>query len=102
MWLSRDPEFTIGAVNMNFRRFPVTTAVLLAISFNVTLQAQDATRLRQANNITKEQRIDNWLNSQDKNADGKIAGDEATGLMNSNFTRNDTNKDNFLDRKELG
>ncbi|MBL7188783.1 MAG: hypothetical protein ISS70_20850 [Phycisphaerae bacterium] len=87
---------------MNFRRFPVTTAVLLAISFNVTLQAQDATRLRQANNITKEQRIDNWLNSQDKNADGKIAGDEATGLMNSNFTRNDTNKDNFLDRKELG
>lgn len=87
---------------MNFRRFPLVPAILLAICFNVTLQAQDAARQPQTNNITKEQRIDNWLKSQDKDGDGKIAGDEATGLMKSNFVRNDANKDNFLDRKELG
>ncbi len=59
-------------------------------------------RQRPANTITKEQRITNWLRSQDKNGDGKIARDEATGLMKSNFTRNDTNKDNVVDRDELG
>jgi len=67
----------------------------------VTLRAQDATDRRKANNVTKEQRINNWLRTQDENGDGKIAGDEATGLMKSNFARNDTNKDNFLDRQEL-
>ena len=87
---------------MNDRLFPLTSAVLLAICFTVTLQAQDAARQPPANTIAKEQRITNWLRSQDKNGDGKIAHDEATGLMKSNFTRNDTNKDKVLDRDELG
>jgi len=87
---------------MNFRFFPLTSAVVLAMCLNVTLWAQDTARRQQANTMTKEQRIDNWLQNQDENGDGRIAADEATGLMKSNFARNDTNKDNFLDRKELG
>ncbi|MHC4997149.1 MAG: alpha/beta hydrolase fold domain-containing protein [Planctomycetota bacterium] len=53
-------------------------------------------------NLTKEQRIANWLRQQDPNKDGRIALDESTGLMKSNFQRNDTNKDGFLDKEELG
>ncbi len=87
---------------MNFRLPTLLSAVLLAICFNTTLQAQDAARRPQTNTITKEQRIKDWLRTQDTNGDGKIADDEATGLMKSNFARNDTNKDSFLDRKELG
>ena len=87
---------------MRFRLSPLTIVALLVVFSGVAVRAQDTTRQRQANKITKEQRISNWLRSQDKNADGKIADDEATGLMKSNFARNDTNKDNFLDRNELG
>jgi len=79
----------------------VALAVLLACS-DVPVRAQDASQQRRINNITKEQRIENWLKSQDKDGDGRIAGDEAIGLMRANFTRNDANKDGFLDRQELG
>ena len=82
---------------MRLRLSPLTTIALLVVCSGAAARAQDASRQRQTNNITKEQRIKNWLRSQDKNGDGRIAGDEATGLMKSNFTRNDTNKDSFLD-----
>jgi acetyl esterase/lipase len=87
---------------MRFRLSPSTLVALLVVFSGVAVQAQDVARRRQTNNITKEQRIGNWLRSQDKDGDGRIAADEATGLMKSNFIRNDANKDNFLDRNELG
>lgn len=39
--------------------------------------------------------------SMDKDGDGKITKDEATGLMKQFFDRNDANKDGFLDEGEL-
>jgi hypothetical protein len=87
---------------MTIRHCQLTSALLLATCFNVTLLAQNTARQQQVNTVTKEERIKNWLKRQDKNADGKIALAEATGLMKSNFTRNDANKDDFLDREELG
>ncbi|MCP4610218.1 MAG: alpha/beta hydrolase fold domain-containing protein [Planctomycetes bacterium] len=51
---------------------------------------------------SQQQRINNWLSSQDPNGDGRIALDESTGLMKKNFRQNDSNKDGFLDKMELG
>ena len=51
---------------------------------------------------SREQRIENWLRLQDADNDGRIAADEATGLMQLNFRRNDVNNDSFLDKQELG
>ncbi|MHC4116606.1 MAG: alpha/beta hydrolase fold domain-containing protein [Planctomycetota bacterium] len=87
---------------MRFRLSPLTIVALLVACSGLGARGQDTARQRQAGNITKEQRIKNWLRMQDKNADGRIAQDEATGLMKSNFARNDANKDSFLDRDELG
>jgi hypothetical protein len=42
-----------------------------------------------------------WLQSMDKNQNGNISSDEATGLMKRYFDRNDANKDKILDRNEL-
>ena len=64
--------------------------------------AQDANRTRVNPRISKEQRIANWLSSQDTDKDERIALGESTGLMKSNFNRNDKNGDGFLDRDELG
>ncbi len=50
----------------------------------------------------KEQRIQMWLDDQDKNQDGKVSPDEAIRQMKSNFNNLDRNKDGFIDRAELG
>jgi len=49
----------------------------------------------------KEQRIQMWLDDQDKNQDGKVSPDEAIRQMKSNFHNIDQNNDGFLDRAEL-
>jgi acetyl esterase/lipase len=72
------------------------------IAFTSASHAQNPGRTRANAGISKEQRIANWLSSQDANKDGKIARDESTGLMKTYFTRNDTNGDGFLDKDELG
>ena len=51
---------------------------------------------------SREQRIENWLRNQDADNDGRISADEATGQMQANFQRNDSNNDSFLDTQELG
>ena len=87
---------------MNYRVFLLPIICLfLTLSFAV-LHGAEAAERGQSDRPTKEERIKNWLDRQDKDGDGKISRDEATGLMKSNFTRNDTNMDDFLDRDELG
>ena len=44
--------------------------------------------------------VSNWM-GMDKNGDGKLAKDETDGLMESNFDRNDADKDGFLVKSEL-
>jgi Ca2+-binding EF-hand superfamily protein len=87
---------------MNYRAFllPII-CFFLTFSFAVLHGAEGAER-GQSDNPTKQERKENWLDQQDKDDDGKISRDEAIGLMKSNFTRNDTNRDDFLDRDELG
>ncbi len=80
----------------------IAAAALVTIAFGPIAQAQNTDRARMNPGLSKEQRIANWLSSQDPNKDGKIALDESTGLMKSNFKRNDTNSDGFLDKDELG
>ena len=53
-------------------------------------------------NLTRDQRVANWLLNQDSDKDGRISLVESTGLMKSNFQRNDANKDGYLDKTELG
>ena len=57
--------------------------------------AQDVQR------VPNSRRASNWLEAQDENHDGKIARSEATGALKTNFRRNDTDRDGFLDRSEL-
>lgn len=52
-------------------------------------------------NADQQRRLNTFLRQQDANGDGKIASDEATGLMKQFFGRNDLNRDGFLDRNEL-
>ena len=52
--------------------------------------------------LTRDQRVANWLMNQDADKDGRISLEESIGLMKSNFQRNDTNKDGYLDKTELG
>ena len=49
----------------------------------------------------KEQRIQMWLDDQDKNQDGKVSPDEAIRQMKANFSNLDRNQDGFIDRAEL-
>jgi len=87
---------------MNRRIFLFAIICLfLTFPFAPMHRAEGAQRSR-SDNPAKEQRIKSWLARQDKDADGRISRDEAIGLMKSNFTRNDTNTDGFLDRSELG
>jgi outer membrane protein assembly factor BamB len=48
-----------------------------------TVQAQNITQQRETENPTKEERIENWLDRQDKDGDGRNSRDEALGLMKS-------------------
>ena len=49
----------------------------------------------------REQRIQIWLDDQDKNLDGKVSPDEAIRQMKANFSNLDRNEDGFIDRAEL-
>ncbi len=79
-------------------RITIVVTTLLAAA---TTLAQDAQRARSDPRISRERRVTNWLARQDTNKDGKIALTESTGLMKSNFRRNDVNSDGYLDRAEL-
>ena len=48
-----------------------------------------------------ESRIATWIANQDQDNDGKISRDESTGLMKTNFTRIDTNRNDVIERAEL-
>ena len=50
----------------------------------------------------REQRIQMWLDDQDKNQDGKVSPDEAIRQMKANFINLDRDQDGFIDRAELG
>lgn len=78
--------------------------VLLAPMFALARAAQDGAKPNAeppADRPTAEQRLNNWLTSQDADHDGRISAQEAVGLMKTNFARNDANQDGFLDRDEL-
>jgi acetyl esterase/lipase len=79
-------------------RFKLLLVSVLAIT---PALAQETDRRPTDPSISAEQRVANWLSQQDPNEDGKISLDESTGLMKSNFRRNDANRDGFLDRDEL-
>ncbi len=49
-----------------------------------------------------EQRVENWLHTQDADKDGRISLDESAGRMEADFSRNDANDDGYLDKEELG
>ncbi|MEQ1859211.1 MAG: alpha/beta fold hydrolase [Chthoniobacteraceae bacterium] len=73
-------------------------AAALGVASSITSSwAQERGRKAQA----PEGLVRNWLSQQDKDGDGKISESEATGLMKSNFARNDANKNGVLDRAEL-
>ena len=55
----------------------------------------------QQNPSAPKANVPNWLKTMDKNGDGKITANEATGLMKKNFNRVDSNKDGGLDKNEL-
>ncbi len=67
--------------------------LLVGMTF-VAAMAQDAP--------SKEQRIKNWLDTQDADKDGQITLDESSGRMQANFRRIDANGDGFIDQEELG
>jgi Ca2+-binding EF-hand superfamily protein len=48
-----------------------------------------------------QDRADTILKDLDRNNDGKISRDEARGILADEFDQIDTNKDGFLDKKEL-
>ena len=87
---------------MNCRLFVSLIAIVLVIRCADNLSAQDTPAPARTDAPTNEQRIKNWLKTEDANDDGRIAADEASGLMKTNFARNDTDNDGFLDREELG
>ena len=73
-----------------------TTLFALTVIMLTAMQAEGA-EARSAN----PRQVGNWLAGQDKNGDGRIAKDEATGLMKRFFDRNDTDKNGFIDEAEL-
>ena len=50
---------------------------------------------------SREQRVNNWLNAQYTDKDGRISLDESAGQMEANFRRIDANNDGHLDQREL-
>lgn len=79
---------------------PSPTATLIAMILLGASGPVDA-QPRQAEGGLPETLVKNWLRAQDANQDGRIAADEATGLMKKHFKRNDTNQDGVLEQREL-
>src|SRR5262249_17990389 len=50
---------------------------------------------------TPEEIVENLLKAMDADGDGKISRQEAKGKLAEDFDKVDTNKDGYLDRKEL-
>lgn len=76
----------------------MSMAFVIAMALAFSVHAQPNQRRPAA---SPDALVATWLNAQDTNKDGRIAADEATGLMKSNFARNDANKDGQLDKAEL-
>ncbi len=78
----------------------------IALFLSALMAVVGATQIASAQNSDaasqKEQRIQMWLDDQDKNQDGKVSPDEAIRQMKSNFNNLDRNQDGFIDRAELG
>ena len=51
---------------------------------------------------SKEQLVENWLNTQDADKDGRVSLAEAGGRLEAAFSRSDANDDGYLDKEELG
>jgi Ca2+-binding EF-hand superfamily protein len=89
------------------RRLFAMSVLLIAVS---VCAAQDPAKSDKTKTPEKEKpkagptpdaMVDQILQRMDKNKDGKISKAEAEGPIADNFDRIDTNKDGFLDRKEL-
>ena len=76
-------------------------AILIALALQASAIAPQAQPNQRSAGVTAETRVNTWLKTQDPNKDGRIAPDEATGLMKRFFERNDANSDGFLDKSEL-
>lgn len=87
---------------MNCRLCVSLVAIVLVSRCGGIVSAQERPAPAPTDAPTKEQRIKNWLDSQDTNDDGRITADEAFGLMKTHFARNDANNDGFLEQEELG
>lgn len=78
----------------------------IALFLSALMAVVGTTQIASAQNsnaaVDKEQRIQMWLDDQDKNQDGKVSPDEAIRQMKSNFSNLDRNQDGFIDRAELG
>ncbi|MGI9473276.1 MAG: alpha/beta hydrolase fold domain-containing protein, partial [Rubripirellula sp.] len=87
----------------------VALAGLLVTSANLQAQTERKTQSdRPAQSSQTSQRpsqsgmlLKQWLAKQDADQDGKISLQESSGLMKSNFRRNDKDADGFLDETEL-
>ena len=87
---------------MNCRLSVLLVAMVFVSPCGDWASAQDAPSPGRTDAPTNEERIKNWLKTQDTDQDGRIGDDEATGLMQTNLARNDTTGDGYLDREELG
>jgi len=83
--------------------FRPTLAVLLVLWLSVPgfSQTTDEPKTESDKQPTANDQVARWLRQMDRNSDGKIAEAESAGLMKRFFARNDSNKDGFLDGKEL-
>jgi acetyl esterase/lipase len=93
-------DFTRGLA-MKYRIFLVPITCFFLIFSPAILSVAKVAERGQSYDLRKKQRLENWMNRQDKDEDGKISRNEAIGLIKSNFTRFDTNMDDCLDRDEL-
>ena len=82
-------------------RLTLAAAVVSLALLTTGVSAQQDETDSETNTAAVERRIENWLRRQDKDNDGQISVDEATGLMKTNFARNDSNEDGILDDDEL-
>jgi len=76
-------------------------AIILLFILTLTTPLAFAQNTAVNPNLSNDQRIQRWLSTQDPDNDSRISLAESTGLMKSNFKRNDANNDGFLDEKEL-